>query len=171
MKTEKDDVTKWETVASYNAEGDGLGPYPVQVEIGKANGAWFGRTIDDAGGDDDAPDEPIGSSETEAWDWGKDFANEMDESPDEDELAEEIAAHGFWKADMTPADILAIANAATDRQSGSRLWVSDHGEMHWDTGNTIRVEGWDDCVVIGASHTTRAAALNALLGALRGDDE
>lgn len=168
----KDDVCNWETEATFYAEGDGLGPYLVEVQIGEAGGLWFGRTTDDAGGSDDAPDDPVGTDEAGAKEWSESFAEEMDEYPDEDSLAEEIAKSDWWAVAMTTDEILGIAAAATDRQSGSRLWVSDHGGTHWDTGNTLRVEGWEKCVIIGASHACRAAALNALQQAVgEGDEE
>lgn len=55
----KADVTRWETVASYVATfpSDGEeGACDVEVQIGEAQGVWFVRTSDDAGGSDDAPD-------------------------------------------------------------------------------------------------------------------
>lgn len=30
------------------AEGDGLGPYRTEVQIGEADGEWYGRTTADA---------------------------------------------------------------------------------------------------------------------------
>lgn len=166
----KDDIRDWETITNFYAEGDGYGPYLVEVMIGEGeDGCWYGRTTDDAGGSDDAPDEPIATSEEDARKWAEEFAEEMDEYPDEEAMASEIADFDWWATKMGEEEILAIADAAFNRQSGSRLWVSNRGETHWDTGNTLRVEGWDDYVVIGASHDSRAAALNSLREAIDGE--
>jgi len=55
----KSDVVSWETVTSFVANfpsDDGEGACDVSVQIGEHSGAWFVRTSDDAGGDDDADD-------------------------------------------------------------------------------------------------------------------
>ena len=63
---DKDDVTQWETVATYVCtfpDGDGEGACNVEVQIGQTQGVWFVRTDDDAGGGDDADDTAYATEE------------------------------------------------------------------------------------------------------------
>jgi len=62
----KDDVSTWETVDAYvqTFPSDGAdGACDVEVQIGEANGLWFLRTRDDAGGSDDATADTYGTQE------------------------------------------------------------------------------------------------------------
>jgi hypothetical protein len=145
--------------------GDGEDLVTVEVQVGEWNGRYFIRTTDDAGGSDDC-DNTLYADIDEAIAAAKEWAEDHDETPDKNDLAEEIAKDGWWGCEMTADEILEIANAAEGRQSGSRLWISNKGGTHWDTGNTIRVEGWEDYITISANHDSIEAALMSLQSAI-----
>ncbi len=93
---EKDSVRHWSTVASYVSTfstGNDESACDVEVQIGKAGGVWFVRTLDDHGGGDDADDEQY-SSEEDATEAAEVLAAEFQEAEDgetaEDYLARQL---------------------------------------------------------------------------------
>jgi hypothetical protein len=78
----KDDVWRWETVATYVltfADGDREGACDVEVQIGEVSGSWFVRTRDDAGGSDECSGKAY-ETEAAATEAAEAFADEHDES-------------------------------------------------------------------------------------------
>ena len=68
LGVDKSDARQWETVATYvDTFSDdselGEGAVDVDVQVGHCGSAWFIRTRDDAGGNDDAPDDVYDSYE------------------------------------------------------------------------------------------------------------
>lgn len=82
----KDDVGLWDTettyVTTYPAD-DGEGACDVEVQVGEAGGRWYLRTVDDAGGSDEADDTAY-PSEDAARAAARAFAAERDEGDGED---------------------------------------------------------------------------------------
>ena len=161
---DKSEVCNWSTEATYGvlcSNGDGEDLITIEVQIGSWNDSYFIRTTDDAGGGDDC-DDTLYADIDEAIAAAKEWAENHDETPNKNDLAEEIAKDGWWDCEMTAEEILEIAVAAEGHRSGSRLWISNKGNTHWDTGNTIRVEGWADYITISASHDSVQAALMSM---------
>jgi len=86
----KDDVSRWETVATYVStypSDDGEGACDVEVQIGETGGVWFVRSRDDAGGSDEA-DDTMYSTEDDAYEAAESLAAEQDESDGADNAEE-----------------------------------------------------------------------------------
>lgn len=165
---DKSEAGNWSTEATYGvlcSNGDGEDLITVEVQVGVWNGRYMIRTTDDAGGGDDC-ENTLYADIDDAITAAKEWAEDHDETPNKNDLAEEIAKNEWWACEMTADEVLGIANAAEGRQSGSRLWVSTKGGTHWDTGNTIRVEGWESYTTISANHDSVEAALMSLQSAI-----
>jgi hypothetical protein len=165
---DKSEACNWSTEATYGvlcSNGDGEDLITIEVQVGEWNGRFFIRTADDAGGGDDC-DNTLYADIDDAIAAAKEWAEDHDETPDKNNLAEEIAKDGWWACEMSAEEILEIANAAEGHQSGSCLWISNKGGTHWDTGNTIRVEGWEDYITISANHDSIEAALMSIQSAI-----
>ena len=74
-------TSAWDTVATYGAtyaDGDGTGACDVSVQIAEANGRWYLRTDDDAGGSDSC-DATAYDDRDAAVSAAEDYATEHDE--------------------------------------------------------------------------------------------
>lgn len=64
-------ITNWDSVTSYVAaffSGQSEDYADVNLEVGEEAGLWYVQTRDDAGGEDEGPDEPFASRDkAEAW--------------------------------------------------------------------------------------------------------
>lgn len=168
---DKHDAEDWEIIATYYEAvdtDDGESLVATDVMIGEAAGRWYARTTDDAGGSDDAQDDPIGTSEKEAREWVDWFVDRNDGTPTSEIVIAEIRALEWFDASVTNEDIESIANAIPGTGSEAfPVWISNRGGVHMDhSRNTIRVEGWDDYIVVGGADGGIEGALMAIRNAI-----
>ena len=74
-------LTDWDSVATFGStypDGDGTGACDVEVQVGEADGVWYLRTSDDAGGSDDC-DSTAYPTRDEAVAAAEDYALDCDE--------------------------------------------------------------------------------------------
>lgn len=177
LETDPETAEDWDrdndVVATYytNPSGsDGLIPVYLSIEEweDRLGRTWY-RWVEW----DDAGSYETGTptlDENEAVADAERYAEDQDETPDEDELharAEEIAKSEWWSVEMSGKDVLRIADEATGHDQGC-LMIDPNGSIHWHTGNSVSDGRYAQ---IDATHDLPAQALHSLAEAISDDSD
>jgi hypothetical protein len=156
-------VTDWEHVADfvsccYGEQGDE--PGSCVTEIGSTpNGVWYFRE----GGEEHKEVHGPFASREDAEQEALDFAEENDETPDEDELVEEILETGYFGEDADEEDIKAILKSATAHSQGYLMLPP--GMVPCPVGTAWTTSGYleGEYIQLNAGYDSQALAAAALL--------
>ena len=134
----KGDVDDWDTVDTYSVVGEDMEGdhtlYTTSIQIGTAHGLWYGRTDDDAGGSDEAPEDAVAETREGAEEWAHKFARTWDESPDSDEVIRDILAGGWFDSEVVADRLRELAGMVADPDQDWSLWIDRSGYYSLDAG-------------------------------------